>query len=227
MELKDRVILITGAARGIGRATAILAVREGARVVVNYNTSKKEAEDVVAEIKKFGGQGLVIKADVADRQQLKIMVDKIIREWGRIDVLINNAGIFVWKDLFQQTPEEIDREIDVNFRGLVHLTRLVLPIMQKQKDGVIVNISSGLGKRGMANAAVYCATKFAVLGFTQSLAGEIEKDNIRVYAVCPGQTATEMGDYAGMPAEKVAKRIIQCAKEELDLHTGEDTEIYG
>ncbi|MBI2405698.1 SDR family NAD(P)-dependent oxidoreductase [Candidatus Microgenomates bacterium] len=114
----------------------------------------------------------------------------------------------------------------MNISGLIHLTNIILPIMQKQKDGIIVNISSGAGKRGGAKMAVYSATKFAVIGFTQSLAQEVEKNNIRVYAVCPGTTATEMGDYTGIPPEKVARRIIKCVKEELGLSPGEDTEIY-
>lgn len=226
MNLKDKVILITGASRGIGAATAMLAAKEGAKVVMNYNKSKEEAEKVVQLIERSGGEAIAIQANVAKREESQKMVHQIIKQHGRIDVLINNAGVLAWKYLTEETPEEIDWEIDTNFRGMVHLVRLVLPGMQKQKEGVIVNISSGLGKHGMARAAIYSATKFAVLGFTQALAGEVIKDNIHVYAVCPGQTATEMGDWDGMPVEKVAQRIINCAKEELDLQPGNDTEIY-
>lgn len=226
MDLKNKAVLITGASRGIGAATAILAAKEGAKVVVNYNKNSEEARKVIQSIKTSGGQAIAIKADVGKTKESQKMVNQIIERWGKIDVLINNAGVLVWKYLAEETLKEIDWEIDTNFRGLVHLTRLVIPIMQKQKDGVIISISSGLGKYGMANAAVYSATKFAVLGFTQALAGEVIKDNIRVYAVCPGQTATEMGDWVGTPVEKVAQHIINCTKEELGLSSGSDTEIY-
>ena len=131
-----------------------------------------------------------------------------------------------YKDFEETSPQEIDWQIDVNIRGLIHLTHIILPIMQKQKDGVIVNISSGAGRQGFPGYAVYCATKFAVLGFTQALAQEVEKDNIRIYAVCPGTTATDMTGHAGMSAEKVARKIIECVKEELGLSPGDDTEIY-
>lgn len=226
MDLKDKVVLITGASRGIGAATAIIAGREGAKVIINYNNSREEANKVVQSIKASGGDAVAIKADVADPKQIKNLINQLIKTYGQIDVLINNAGILEWGYFTKLTPEQIDKQIDVNFRGLVHATHLVLPRMQERKDGVIINIASGLGKHGMAMASVYSATKFAVLGFTQALAGEVIKSNIRVYAVCPGQTATEMGDFAGTPVEKVAQRIIDCAKEELGLSPGQDTEIY-
>ncbi|MBI4058116.1 SDR family oxidoreductase, partial [Candidatus Microgenomates bacterium] len=215
-----------GASRGIGAATARLAAKEDARIVVNYNKSKSAAQKVVEEIKTEGGEAIAIQADVADRKQTEMMIHQVVKKWKRIDVLINNAGVLAYKEFNQTTPEEIDWQIDVNLRGLTHLTHSILPIMKKQKNGVIVNISSGAGKKGEGIMAVYSATKFAVIGFTQGLAQEIINDSIRVYAVCPGQTATEMGDYAGMPPEKVAQRIIECAKENLGLSPGQDSEIY-
>lgn len=226
MELKNKVVLITGASRGIGAATALIAAAEGAKVIVNYNNSASEAEKVVQSIKASGGDAVAIKADVSDLKHIKNLVDQSIKTYGQIDVLINNAGILEWGYFPKFTPEQIDKQIDVNFRGVMHLTHAILPIMKKQKDGVIVNIASGLGKHGMAQAALYSATKAAILRFTQSVAPELAEQNIRIYAVCPGQTATEMGDWAGTPVEKVANHIIKCAKEELNLSSGSDTEIY-
>lgn len=226
MDLKGKVILITGASRGIGAATAILAAKEGAKVVVNYNRSKKEAEKVVGSIEISGGDAVAIQADVARREDEQKMVNGVIKKWGRVDVLINNAGVLAWGNLTENKPEQIDWQLDTNLRGLIHLTHLVLSLMRKQKAGIIINISSGAGKTGYPGLAVYSATKFAVLGFTQSLAHEAQRDNIRVYAVCPGMTATDMTGGTGMSPEKVAQRIIACAKEELDLQPGEDTEIY-
>ena len=226
MDLKDKVVLITGASRGIGAATAILAAGEGVKVIVNYNNSAAEAEEIVQSIKTSGGDAVAIKEDVADLKQIKNLVDKSIKTYAQIDILINNAGVMEWGYFAKLTPEQIDKQIDVNFRGVMHLTHTILPIMKKQKEGVIVNIASGLGKHGMAQAALYSATKSAILRFTQSVASELAQQNIRIYAVCPGQTATKMGDWAGTPVEKVANHIIKCAKEELDLESGQDTEIY-
>ncbi len=226
MNLKDKVVLITGGSRGIGAATALLAAKEGAKIVVNYNRSKKEAENIVQSIKTSGGNAVAIGADVSQREDLKKLVNQSIKTYGRIDVLINNAGVLEWGYFIKLTPEQIDRHLDINFRGVMHLTHSVLSHMQKRKDGVIVNIASGLGKHGMAQAALYSATKSAILRFTQSVASELIAHNIRIYAVCPGQTQTEMGDWAGTPVEKVANHIIKCAKEELGLSPGQDTEIY-
>lgn len=223
MELKGKVILITGASRGIGRATAILASKEGTRVVV-VGRNKNDIDAVVSEIGKDNAFG--IQVDIRNSKEVKEMVEATVKRFGRIDILVNNAGIYHSKDFLEQTEQEWNEEIDINIKGMLNCINSVVPIMVKQKDGVIVNISSGLGKRGMGGASVYSASKFAVLGFTQAFAQEVEHLGIRVYAVCPGMTATDMTGGAGMPPEKVAARIIACVKEELGLHPGEDTEIY-
>jgi len=225
MDLRDKVILITGASRGIGAATAILAAKEGARVAVNYNKNEKAAMELVRKIIQENGQVFAIQADVADQYQVNHMIEGVIKKWGRVDVLINNAGVYVDGNFREASVEDIDLQIDINLRGLLYATHAALPIMARQKGGVIVNISSGVGKHGEGGIAVYSATKFAVIGFTQSLAEETENENIRVYAICPGQTATDMGAHAGMPPEKVAKKVIECAKEEVGLHSGGDVEV--
>lgn len=226
MNLTDKVIVITGASRGIGKEVARLASKEGAKVVINFRVNKKEATNIVKEIKKISGDAIAIKANVRKMDQMQKMVAKIIKKWGRIDILINNAGI-LGKGYFSDVSHKIMEEvIDTNIKGVINTTKAVLPVMLKQRDGVIVNISSGAGKTGLPKFSVYSASKFAVLGFTESLGRELEEKSIRVYAVCPGQTATDMTNYEGMPPSKVAKRVIDCAKEALGLSPGENTEIY-
>lgn len=226
MELRGKVVLITGSSRGIGAATALLAGKEGAKVVVNFNKNKQKAQVVVRSIENSGGVAIAIKADITKTKEIKEMVGQITKIWGKIDILVNNAGIYVGEDLIDNTPEMIDKELDINLRGLIHTTRLVLPIMKKQGEGMIINISSRAGKTARDGSSVYHATKFGVIGFTQSLGLELRSENIRVYAVCPGLVDTDMGGHGGIPPGKVAQRIIDCIKETLGLNPGEDTEIY-
>lgn len=226
MDLKNKVVLITGASRGIGAETAILASHEGAKIIVNFHENEKKAKDVVDEIQKKGGEAISIKADVTNFLQVKSMVKKTVEQWGRIDVLINNAGVLNAGYILDLTYEKIDETLNVNVRGVIYVTKEVIPHMIKKSDGVIVNIASGAGKKGHADYSVYSASKFAVLGFTQGVARDVAKHNIRVYAVCPGRVATDMTGFDGMPVHKVAKRIIDCSKENLGLFPGQDTEIY-
>ncbi len=226
MDLKGKVFLITGASRGIGAATALLAAKEMVKVAVNYKKNLSLAEKIAQEISKTGSESLICQADVSDITQVKSMVQKIIDEWGRIDVLINNAGVLNSGHILNLTYEQIEETIDVNIKGLIIVTKEVTPHMVGQRDGIIVNISSGAGKRGHADYSVYSATKFAVLGFTQSIAQDLAGHNIRAYAVCPGHVATDMTGGLGMPPEKTAKRIIETVKEILNLESGENTEIY-
>lgn len=226
MDLKGKVLLITGASRGIGAATAVLAAKEKTKVAINYKKNLRMAEKIAQEITKTGSESLICQADVSDLTQVKSMVQKIIDEWGRIDVLINNAGVLNSGHILNLTYEQIEETIDVNIKGLIIVTKEVTPHMVRQRDGIVVNISSGAGKRGHADYSVYSATKFAVLGFTQSIAQDLAGHNIRAYAVCPGHVATDMTGGQGMPPEKAAKRIIETVKELLNLESGENTEIY-
>ena len=226
MNLQGKVLLITGASRGIGAATAVLAAKEKVKVAVNYKKNLSGAMKIAQEITKIGSESLICQADVSDITQVKSMAQKIIDEWGRIDVLINNAGVLNSDHILNLTYEQIEETIDVNIKGLIFVTKEVIPHMVRQKDGIIVNISSRAGKRGHADYSVYSATKFAVLGFTQSIAQDLIGHNIRAYAVCPGNVATDMTGGQGMLPEKVAKRIIETTKENLNLKSGEDTEIY-
>lgn len=226
MDLKDKVVLITGSSRGIGAETAILASRQGAKIIVDYRQNEKKAMDVVDEIKKSGGEAISLKADVSSLTQVKNLVKNAVKKWGRIDVLINNAGVLNAGYFLNLTYKKVDEALNVNIRGVIYVAKEVASHMAKNENGVIVNIASGAGKRGHADYAVYSATKFAVIGFTQALAQDLAGDNIRVYAVCPGTVATDMTGYRGMPVTKVAERIVECVKENLGLASGQDTEIY-
>ncbi len=192
MRFKDRVVLITGASSGIGKATAILFAREGAKVVVNYFKSEKQANAVVEEIEKMGSKAIVAKCDVSKEKEVRLMVDKTVKTFGRIDILVNNAGIVFDVPLFNKTVEQLDRTLDVNFKGVFLCSKYVSGIMKKQKYGNIINISSTNGINTISpESADYDASKAAVISLTKNLAEELAP-NIRVNSIAPGWIDTEM-----------------------------------
>jgi short-subunit dehydrogenase len=152
-------------------------------------------------------------------------VDEIMGRFGRLDVLVNNAGVVRWKPFKEQTMEDIEEQVRVNLTGLIKVTRAFLPQFLKQKDGIIINISSGAGKEVFPELSTYCGTKFGVRGFTQALALELSP-GIRTYCVNPGMTATRMTDFRGDPPEKVAGVIILAAEEGLDKASGDDVDVW-
>lgn len=223
MELKDKIVLVTGSSDGIGRETAIEAAKRGAKVVVTYNSNKKAGEEVYNECSKIK-DALLVQLDVTDKDSIKKCVENVVDKFGAIDVLINNAGVAVWKHFVEQTREEIDKQIDVNLIGLIKMTKACMPYFKGQDEGIIVNISSGAGKQGHATLSIYCATKFGVRGFTQALSKEL--NNIRVYSVNPGMTATAMTGYRGDDPKEVAKIIIDTAEEKMGKDSGDDVDIW-
>jgi 3-oxoacyl-[acyl-carrier protein] reductase len=187
--LRGKVAIVTGGGRGIGRAIALLLAEEGCSVVICSRT-EKELKEASEEIKKNNKDVLAIKADVSKLNNVKAVVNETIKKFGKIDILVNNAGIGPYKPLVETGYDEIDAIIDINLKGLIYFTKESLPYL-KEEYGRVINISSGIGKGGMANFTVYCATKFGVIGFTESLAGEL-KGNIKTYAVCPGAIDTRL-----------------------------------
>jgi 3-oxoacyl-[acyl-carrier protein] reductase len=178
-------------------------------------------------IQRSRGEVITVQGDVADVADVKKIIRETMKKYHTIDFLVNNAGVLSWKPLVEEKIENLHRLIDVNIKGIINTTYSVVPIMEEQNEGgVIVNIASGAGKTGYPNLAVYSATKFAVLGFTQAIAQELIDKNIRVYAVSPGMTATDMTGGEGMPPQKVANRILETISESSGLKPGEDTEIY-
>lgn len=184
--------IVTGASRGIGKATALALAAEGAKVVVNYAASSTAADAVVAEIVANGGEAIAIQADVSKVERVDSLVERTMAEWGRIDVLVNNAGITRDTLLLRMKPEDWQAVIDLNLTGVFLCTRAVSKIMLKQKSGRIVNITSVAGQMGNPGQANYSAAKAGVIGFTKTVAKELSSRGITVNAVAPGFIATDM-----------------------------------
>jgi len=190
--LLDKIALVTGASKGIGRAIAVAFAKEGANIVVNYFKSEDDANDVVKEINALGRAAMPVRADVSKIDEVKAMVKRVIDEFGRIDMLVNNAGVSTMGLLVDLTEQDWDYNMDVNAKGVFLCCQAVAPHMISQRHGKIINISSMAGKTGARFFSHYCASKFAVIGLTQSLALELAPYGINVNAVCPGYVETDM-----------------------------------
>src|SRR3989344_327549 len=189
MKLKNKIVLVTGASRGIGRATALLLAKEGAKVVVNYNKSEKEANELVRDIKNVS-EGVSIKCDVSDEKQVKSMIESAIKKFGRIDILINNAGIVLDTPFEKRTLEQFRKTLDVNLVGAFLCSKYAIKHMPK--GGVIINISSTNGiDCGGPDSIDYDASKAGVISLTKGLAKELAP-GIRVNCIAPGWIETDM-----------------------------------
>ncbi len=185
-----RSALVTGASRGIGRATAMRLAANGHRVAVNYNTHEDEAEAVVEEISAAGGTAIAVGGDISDKDSATAMIDEAVAAHGAIEILINNAGVIKDALLLRMKDEQFDFTMQVNMYGTYYCTHKVLPGMVRGRWGRIVNISSVVGMRGNIGQSNYSASKAAVFGFTQSIAKEVATRGITVNAVCPGYIYT-------------------------------------
>lgn len=190
--LENKVAIVTGASRGIGKETALTLASYGATVIINYNGSKEKAEAVVEEILAAGGCAKAIQANVADSDSVKTMIDDVKKEFGRIDILVNNAGITKDNLLMGMKEEDFDAVIDTNLKGAFLCMKHVIRIMMKQRYGRIINMSSVTGVMGNAGQVNYAASKAGLLGMTKSLAREVGSRGITVNAVAPGFIDTEM-----------------------------------
>ncbi|QLL29466.1 3-oxoacyl-[acyl-carrier-protein] reductase [Thermosynechococcus sichuanensis E542] len=199
------VAIVTGASRGIGRAIALELAKEGATVVVNYARSAEAALEVVQMIEQQGGTAIAIAADVSVPEQVDTLVDKTVETYGRVDVLVNNAGITRDTLLLRMSLEDWQAVINLNLTGVFLCTRAVSKLMLKQKRGRIINIASVAGQMGNPGQANYSAAKAGVIGFTKTVAKELASRGITVNAVAPGFIATEMT--AGLKAEDILKFI--------------------
>jgi 3-oxoacyl-[acyl-carrier protein] reductase len=187
-----KAALVTGGGRGIGRETAMLLSKKGLNVIICSRT-QKEIDSAVKEIKSFGnGQIIGRKCDVSVYSQVNNLVNEALEIYGRIDVLINNAGITYVKKLIDTSEEQWDHTLDVNLKGAFLLCKVIVPHMIENNCGVIINVSSGAGKVGFEDISAYCASKFGMIGLTESLAREVANYNIRVMTICPGEVATKM-----------------------------------
>jgi len=183
--------LVTGGGRGIGKETAILLSEKGLNVTICSRT-QKEIDSVVEKTSAGNGQIIGRTCDVSVFSQVNNIVNEALEIYGRIDVLVNNAGITYVKKLIDTTEEQWDHTLDINLKGAFLFCKLIIPYMIRQNQGAIINVSSGAGKVGFENISAYCASKFGMIGLTESLAHEVADYNIRVMTICPGQVATKM-----------------------------------
>lgn len=236
--LADRVVLVTGSSRGIGAEVAVKAAVEGATVAVHYGTSRDGAERTLARIRETGGDGDCFGADIADGMQAERLVVSVIERFGRVDGLVNNAGRTQVGPFLEIRPQEWDDVIRTDLTAAFHTIRAVLPSMVERGSGSIVNIASRLGQVGVTETAAYSAAKAGLIGLTRSLAREFGTRGVRINAVAPGVTLTEMTEdlvdtEAGRArlrdmalgrfgrADEVAEAVVFLLSDRASLFTGQ------
>jgi 3-oxoacyl-[acyl-carrier protein] reductase len=227
MILKDKVAIVTGARVGIGRALALAFAGEGAHVVINDIQDEGGTKEVVAQIRNMGRKALYMKGDVALEEDVKRVVSATLGTFGRIDILVNNAGLrtIVYlgvenRPVVDLAVKDWDRMIAVNLRGPFLMSQAVLPQMMKQKQGSVINISSGAGRQGVPGKSAYCASKHGLEGFSKALAGEVKEFNIRVNALVPGGRVDTDGR-GGLPVDVVVPAAMFLASDDSQGVTGE------
>lgn len=222
MRLEGKTALITGGNEGIGRATALMFVKEGAKVAIT-GRRKKKLDEVV---KESGGEIVAIQGDVSNEKDVKATVREFIKRFGRIDILFNNAGVLETGTAVTTSVKSWDKMIDINVKGMFLMTKHVLPHMQKQGGGVIINNGSVLSHIGCQNAIAYNTTKGAVIQFSRSLAVDHAKEGIRVNTICPGFIKTKMNeDFIGNPPD-AQKQLDKIAAQIVPMgHRGEVDDI--
>jgi 3-oxoacyl-[acyl-carrier protein] reductase len=211
MEL-NRIAIITGSTRGIGFSTAAMFLRNRDRVAI-FCRHREHVTKAINQLAGFGGRqnilGLV--GDVRRERDVKRIVDQCLKHFGRIDILVNNAGIAAYKEIEKVSQKDWDDILDTNLKGCFLFMRQVVPVMKKEGKGVIINISSGLGVSGEANFSAYCASKFGLIGLTQSVADEMGNTGLRIYAVLPGAVNTQLNwdlDLGMKPSELLAPEYV-------------------
>ena len=204
--LENKVALVTGAGRGIGRAIAIALAKEGAEVVVNYNGSEERAKEVKQTIEENGGNASIYKCNVSDFEACEAMIKDIVKEHGRLDILVNNAGITKDGLIMKMKEEDFDSVLNVNLKGTFNTIRHSARQMLRQKSGKIINISSVSGILGNAGQANYAASKAGVIGLTKTMARELGSRGITVNAIAPGFVDTEM---TGVLSEEIRENACR------------------
>ncbi|MER8973260.1 MULTISPECIES: SDR family NAD(P)-dependent oxidoreductase [unclassified Mesorhizobium] len=215
--LAAKVALVTGASSGIGEATAVALAAAGAKVAIAARRADR-LEALAARIEKAGGTALRIEADVTSNDDVTAMVDKVVTEWGRLDILVNNAGVMLLSPAADAELDDWRRMIELNLLALMGVTKAALPHLRAAK-GHIVNVSSIAGRVANPGASGYAATKFGVVGFSESLRREVYADKVRVTVIEPGLVRTELGDHVTNPAAKAGLDQRLAAMEAL---TAED-----
>lgn len=189
---EKKTVFVTGASRGIGKEVALKYAENGYDVIINYVSDKTDVETLEKEFKEKGADTLILKADVSNPEEVQNVVDKAIEKFGKIDVLVNNAGITRDNLLMRMTEEEFDKVLEINLKGTFLVTKAVTKYMMKKRSGSIINLSSVVGVAGNAGQCNYSASKAGIIGFTKSIAKELASRNIRANAVAPGFIETDM-----------------------------------
>lgn len=223
-KVKGTTVIITGATSGIGYATALEFARAGARVVIAGRRVERLRE-LAAAIESKGGEVLAVRTDVAEEAQVEALIAQTLERFGSIDTLVNNAGVALAAKFDEQSMADFRRVMEINFWGAVYACKAAVPQMKQQKSGVIINVSSAFGKRGMPFETAYCASKFALAGFSEALRAEVLSDGIDVSTIFPGAVETEIFEQAAnqaglelpafipkFPARELAKIIVRDAR---------------
>ena len=243
LRFQNKVVLITGAARGIGRAIALAFAKEGAKIVVNHYKSKKEANKLVAEIKKIGPDAIAIRADISEINEIKKLVKESIIKFKGIDIIINNAGIQLPAPINETTEEMWDNTFDINLKGAFFCIKEVLPYMKQKTKGKIINISSIAALVGSLVSVSYGSSKAGVSNMTKTLSRELGKYNITINVVAPGPTDTDLMRNLGKERreiiqketplgriatpEDIAKAVLFFASNKADFITGQTLIVDG
>ncbi|MCR6515471.1 3-oxoacyl-[acyl-carrier-protein] reductase [Clostridium sp. LY3-2] len=241
--LKDKCSVVTGASRGIGRAIAKRLAKAGSNIVLNYRSSEKEASELKSELEDMNVEVLVYKCDIQNINEVSEMLKAAKEKFGKIDIMVNNAGITKDTLLLRMKQEDFDSVIDVNLKGVFNCLKEITPIMVRQKGGKIINLSSVIGLIGNAGQVNYAASKAGVIGMTKSLAKEVGSRGITVNAVAPGFIQTDMTNdlndkykdeiKKNIPlrrlgeAEDVANLVAFLASEESSYITGQVINVDG
>lgn len=228
MSLAGQTALVTGGSKGIGRAICLALAKEGANVVIAAR-NESEIEETMNKLKSMGSKAMAIQADIRSEEDVRRLISMTIDKCGRLDILINNAGVAHKKRLEETTLEEYDEIMDTNLKGVFLCTKYAIPYIRESKNGKIINISSVGGLHGLPEFSVYCASKFGVNGLTESIAAELEGE-IKVYAVCPGAVDTDMyrsffAERPPLKPEHIAEKVLELASPDSRVTSGKIIEI--
>lgn len=228
MSLAGQTALVTGGSKGIGRAICLALAKEGANVII-VARHENEIKDTIDKLKAMGSKSLAIQTDVRNEEDVRRLISTTIDKCGRLDILINNAGVAYKKRLEETTLEEYNKIMDTNLKGAFLCTKYAIPYIRDSKNGKIINISSLGGLHGLPEFSIYCASKFGINGLTESIASELE-GKIKVYAVCPGAVDTDMyrsiySDKPYLKPEHIAEKVLELVSPDSKVTSGRIIEI--